>query len=187
MILLQFNFNCATQWHHGLLNSTCRGLSVWYSRGCESCRPSVVVFFLFFFHFCGTKVRLCSEWRVVHFFPIFPHCSHTLWFFVCMVLQHCTQKGLWIHYPPHEGYWQGEENRLPLPFYSHPTSQRRLLGRGLEVKLYSLFGWGWCYLVFKEWVKSPHRVFGTPVQIRTMACKTHIQSHLLIFLFFNRK
>lgn len=25
MILLQFNFNCATQWHYGLLNSTSRG------------------------------------------------------------------------------------------------------------------------------------------------------------------
>jgi len=29
------------------------------------------------------------------------------------------------------------------------------------------------------------KVFGTPVQIRTMACKTHIQAHLLLFLFFS--
>lgn len=28
------------------------------------------------------------------------------------------------------------------------------------------------------------KVFGTPVQIRTMACKTHIQTHLLLFRFF---
>lgn len=37
-------------------------------------------------------------------------------------------------------------SRVP-PLHPPPQVRERLPGRGLEVKLYSLFGWGWWYLV----------------------------------------
>lgn len=173
MILLQFNFNCATQWHYGLLNLTSWGTSV-TAGSWESCRPKALVLFYFLVSVMSVMKRESSSADKSSSFGL-------LDFFVRRIHQQFTREYFTTNDGCRHGCWP------PHPPIGHGATPQTWAW----IKLYSLFGWGWWYLVraagrliFLEMGDLATKVFETPVQIRTMACKTHIQTHLLLFFFF---
>lgn len=181
MILLQFNFNCATQWHYGLLNLTSWGTSV-TPGSCESCRPKgLTSFFLFFLVSSDECMKQESQ--------ILSVTSGLLGFFVRRIHEQLRQLFFFL------STTDATTATVPPP----PQVRERLLRCGLGLSCTVSLdeaGGTWSELaglacLFKNGWSRHEGFFGTPAQIRTMACKTHIQTHLLLFLFsfffFNRK
>lgn len=144
MILLQFNFNCATQWHYGLLNSTSRGdvcdsrkLWILQTRG-----PHSDTYIYIYIYFSVSLWVLCNKSQCSHSSPA---CSLSAGFTSSLCTH--TQKKIFHHWWRLLSGGRRKQSASPPSVPPPPQVSERLLGRGLEVKLYSLFGWGWRYLV----------------------------------------